>query len=318
MIGRMVRFALRRERRRLRQHRYAQQEENTQKPPVAVNRARHDLPVLPGCSRITSGGKCTSLHTYSLFYVSGKAKVTRSTGRVPSGAFRNFRNFRNWAAPASVRPFWPHPPPAPRWTRPRTTKSTSGGARRMELSCWAGRFFGSLGCGRSTRRGRVATAARGKLVRVSSPTARCGGRGPGFVSSDRHSSACRRRRHTGKPAGHEQLARFVYDLRHLDLEPRRYSFSWSHSNRRSITPGNTGGRSRRCCFRTTQPGRFASENAVVVQKLSLDAEYFERNVPGMRYQSFANAVSMPARVVEAGCKTVIGPMLRHVLDRRRC
>ena len=80
MIGRTVRLVLRRERRRLRQHRHTQQEEDNHKLPVAVNLARHDWPDSP------------LRHTYILIYVPLSAKVTRSSRRLPSG--RDLRGLR--------------------------------------------------------------------------------------------------------------------------------------------------------------------------------------------------------------------------------
>lgn len=73
MIGRMMLYALRRERRRLGQHHHTQQEQDNQQPPVAVNLSRHGSAVSPWMR-----------HTYSLIYVSCSVKVTRSTRRAQS------------------------------------------------------------------------------------------------------------------------------------------------------------------------------------------------------------------------------------------
>jgi len=59
-------------------------------------------------------------------------------------------------------------------------------------------------------------------------------------------------------------------------------------------------------LRTTQ-----SENDEVVQKLSLEAEYFDRNAPRMRYPEFRKlGLFVGSGVVEAGCKTVIASRLK--------
>jgi hypothetical protein len=54
-----------------------------------------------------------------------------------------------------------------------------------------------------------------------------------------------------------------------------------------------------------------SENDEVVQKLSLEAEYFDRNAPRMRYPEFRKlGLFVGSGVVEAGCKTVIASRLK--------
>jgi len=54
-----------------------------------------------------------------------------------------------------------------------------------------------------------------------------------------------------------------------------------------------------------------SEKDEVVQKLSLEAEYFERNAPRMRYPEFRKlGLFVGSGVVEAGCKTVIASRLK--------
>ena len=56
---------------------------------------------------------------------------------------------------------------------------------------------------------------------------------------------------------------------------------------------------------------FQSENDEVVQRLSLEAEYFERNAPRMRYPEFRKlGLFVGSGVVEAGCKTVIASRLK--------
>jgi hypothetical protein len=57
--------------------------------------------------------------------------------------------------------------------------------------------------------------------------------------------------------------------------------------------------------------KIESETAEVAQKLSLEAEYFERNAPRMRYPEFRKlGLFVGSGVVEAGCKTVIGSRLK--------
>jgi len=57
--------------------------------------------------------------------------------------------------------------------------------------------------------------------------------------------------------------------------------------------------------------KIESENAEVGQKLSLEAEYFERNAPRMRYPEFRKrGLFVGSGVVEAGCKTVIASRLK--------
>jgi hypothetical protein len=54
-----------------------------------------------------------------------------------------------------------------------------------------------------------------------------------------------------------------------------------------------------------------SENDEVVQKLSLEADYFDRNAPRMRYPEFRKlGLFVGSGVVEAGCKTVIASRLK--------
>ena len=54
-----------------------------------------------------------------------------------------------------------------------------------------------------------------------------------------------------------------------------------------------------------------SENEEVVQKLSSEAEYFERNASRIRYPEFRKlGLFVGSGVVEAGCKTVIGSRLK--------
>ncbi|HTX37002.1 MAG TPA: ISKra4 family transposase [Bryobacteraceae bacterium] len=54
-----------------------------------------------------------------------------------------------------------------------------------------------------------------------------------------------------------------------------------------------------------------SENEEVVQDLSSEAEYFERNASRIRYPEFRKlGLSVGSGVVEAGCKTVIGSRLK--------
>jgi hypothetical protein len=57
--------------------------------------------------------------------------------------------------------------------------------------------------------------------------------------------------------------------------------------------------------------KIESENQEVVQKLSSEAEYFERNAPRMRYPEFRKlGLFVGSGVVEAGCKTVIASRLK--------
>jgi hypothetical protein len=57
--------------------------------------------------------------------------------------------------------------------------------------------------------------------------------------------------------------------------------------------------------------KIESENQEVVQKLSLEAEYFERNAHRMRYPEFRKlGLFVGSGVVEAGCKTVIACRLK--------
>jgi hypothetical protein len=57
--------------------------------------------------------------------------------------------------------------------------------------------------------------------------------------------------------------------------------------------------------------KIESENAEVTRKLSLEAEYFERNAHRMRYPEFRElGLFVGSGVVEAGCKTVIASRLK--------
>jgi hypothetical protein len=50
----------------------------------------------------------------------------------------------------------------------------------------------------------------------------------------------------------------------------------------------------------------------LAEKLSAEAEYFERNAAKMRYPDFrAQGLFVGSGVIEAGCKTVIGPRLKQ-------
>jgi hypothetical protein len=61
------------------------------------------------------------------------------------------------------------------------------------------------------------------------------------------------------------------------------------------------------CLRTLE-----SENPELVQKLSVEAEYFERNSHRMQYPEFRKlGLFVGSGVVEAGCKTVIGSRLKR-------
>jgi len=58
--------------------------------------------------------------------------------------------------------------------------------------------------------------------------------------------------------------------------------------------------------------KIESENPDLVQKLSLEAEYFERNAQRMRYPEFRKlGLFVGSGVIEAGCKTVIGSRLKQ-------
>ena len=58
--------------------------------------------------------------------------------------------------------------------------------------------------------------------------------------------------------------------------------------------------------------RIESESPDLVQKLSLEAEYFERNAQRMRYPEFRKlGLFVGSGVIEAGCKTVIGSRLKQ-------
>ena len=57
--------------------------------------------------------------------------------------------------------------------------------------------------------------------------------------------------------------------------------------------------------------KMPSENAEVAQKLSLEAEYFERNAHRMRYPAFRELdLFVGSGVIEAGCKTVIASRMK--------
>jgi hypothetical protein len=58
--------------------------------------------------------------------------------------------------------------------------------------------------------------------------------------------------------------------------------------------------------------KLESENPELVQKLSVEAEYFERNSHRMQYPEFRKlGLFVGSGVVEAGCKTVIGSRLKR-------
>jgi hypothetical protein len=58
--------------------------------------------------------------------------------------------------------------------------------------------------------------------------------------------------------------------------------------------------------------KIESENSELVQKLSLEAEYFERNSHRMQYPEFRSlGLFVGSGVIEAGCKTVIGSRLKQ-------
>jgi hypothetical protein len=58
--------------------------------------------------------------------------------------------------------------------------------------------------------------------------------------------------------------------------------------------------------------KLESENPELVQKLSVEAEYFERNSHRMQYPEFRRlGLFVGSGVVEAGCKTVIGSRLKR-------
>jgi hypothetical protein len=55
-----------------------------------------------------------------------------------------------------------------------------------------------------------------------------------------------------------------------------------------------------------------STNSVVVEKLRIEANYFERNAERMRYPKFRRQhLFVGSGVIEAGCKTVIGSRLKQ-------
>ena len=57
--------------------------------------------------------------------------------------------------------------------------------------------------------------------------------------------------------------------------------------------------------------KIESDNPEVVQKLTLEAEYFDRNAPRMHYPEFRKlGLFVGSGVVEAGCKTVIASRLK--------
>jgi len=59
----------------------------------------------------------------------------------------------------------------------------------------------------------------------------------------------------------------------------------------------------------------------LVEKIRIEADYFDKNTERMRYPEFrAQHLFVGSGVIEAGCKTVIGSPLQtvgHVLDRAR-
>jgi hypothetical protein len=58
--------------------------------------------------------------------------------------------------------------------------------------------------------------------------------------------------------------------------------------------------------------KIESANSDLVQKLSLEAEYFERNAQRMRYPEFRKlGLFVGSGVIEAGCRTVIGSRLKQ-------
>ena len=58
--------------------------------------------------------------------------------------------------------------------------------------------------------------------------------------------------------------------------------------------------------------RIESESPDLVQKLSLEAEYFERNTQRMRYPEFRKpGLFVGSLVIEASCKTVIDSRLKQ-------
>lgn len=55
-----------------------------------------------------------------------------------------------------------------------------------------------------------------------------------------------------------------------------------------------------------------SSNPEVVEKIRLEADYFERNAARMRYPKFRRQhLFVGSGVIEAGCKTVIGSRLKQ-------
>ena len=64
-----------------------------------------------------------------------------------------------------------------------------------------------------------------------------------------------------------------------------------------------------------------STHAKLLEKIRIEADYFEKNAQRMRYPKFRRQhLFVGSGVIEAGCKTVIGSRLktiRHVLDRPR-
>ena len=56
----------------------------------------------------------------------------------------------------------------------------------------------------------------------------------------------------------------------------------------------------------------ASRNAEVIEKIRIEADYFERNAERMRYPKFRSQhLFVGSGVIEAGCKTVIGSRLKQ-------
>ena len=55
-----------------------------------------------------------------------------------------------------------------------------------------------------------------------------------------------------------------------------------------------------------------SPNAEVVEKIRIEADYFERNAERMRYPKFRQQhLFVGSGVIEAGCKTVVGFRLKQ-------
>jgi hypothetical protein len=59
-------------------------------------------------------------------------------------------------------------------------------------------------------------------------------------------------------------------------------------------------------------GSLVSTNPEVIEKLRIEADYFQRNAERMRYPKFRRQhLFVGCRVIEAGCKTVIGSRLKQ-------